>query len=551
MNKSLQQFCFDSRYTLWILLAIAFVLRFWGIHWGLPHAYHPDERLLVARAIHFFTGDFNPHLFIYPSLLMYILFLANALVFGIGGLFGISPPVAQLATLYHQDPTIFYLINRFVIILFGVLTVWSTFKIADTVFGRKTALLAAFLLAILPVHVLHSHYVTTDVPGVFFLTVTFYFAIRILIDNHWKNYFLAGLFGGLAASVKYNAGLIVLCIVIAPLLTIWLDHPLRWRKNIVQSFKTLFSRRVLAAVSFSILVYLVTSPYTLLDFQTFIKDFMFQVTVQRRGHGLIFLAMGNKVVQHIWVNLQSWGGVLLWLLMLGGIVRSILKLDKYRALILFWIFLYFLAMLSSNDLFIRYSLPLAPFLMILAADWVMAAMKSSRTFSVLMGSMAFFAMVYMAVFSILLSKNMSLPDTRTQAKLWIEQNIARGSLLAIMQDATGMHDRDDPPLSEEDYRILRDRDLLKLFTSDPNWIVMSSFDFIDYLRIGARLQQTQSNYQALIRLQTGQTDYQLVRRFDTSPRLLGWNFLGKFPIHDMMYSYPTILIYQKATKQGP
>ena len=60
--------------TLIAILVGASVIRFWGITWGLPHAYHPDEGSILFHALGFGTGDLNPHWFRWPSLTMYVMF---------------------------------------------------------------------------------------------------------------------------------------------------------------------------------------------------------------------------------------------------------------------------------------------------------------------------------------------------------------------------------------------------------------------------------------------------------------------------------------------
>ena len=43
-----------------IVFVAAVVLRVWGINFGLPNLYHPDEWRIVARALSFGTGSFHP-----------------------------------------------------------------------------------------------------------------------------------------------------------------------------------------------------------------------------------------------------------------------------------------------------------------------------------------------------------------------------------------------------------------------------------------------------------------------------------------------------------
>ncbi len=57
------------------LLLLAAGLRFTGLSWGLPDVdTRPDEITMIRIALQCGTGDLNPHVFFYPSLLGYVLF---------------------------------------------------------------------------------------------------------------------------------------------------------------------------------------------------------------------------------------------------------------------------------------------------------------------------------------------------------------------------------------------------------------------------------------------------------------------------------------------
>jgi len=64
----------------WLLIGVtllAISLRIWGINFGLPYLYHPDEPVGVRIAQRMFkTGDLNPHFYHWPSLTFYINALA-------------------------------------------------------------------------------------------------------------------------------------------------------------------------------------------------------------------------------------------------------------------------------------------------------------------------------------------------------------------------------------------------------------------------------------------------------------------------------------------
>gem|GEM_PF-968700 len=539
------KFC-STRNILIGIFALAAFLRLWGVSWGMPYIFHPDERFMISRGVYFFSGDFNPHLFIYPSLLMYILFLFNGLQFIFARLFGAFPSLEEFTNLYHSDPATFYIPNRVVIVLFALLSIYVVYKIANEITNRETGLLAASLLAVLPVHVMHSHFVTTDVPCLAFVLLSFFYSLRIIDSGGSKNYILAAVFGGLAASIKYNGGMIVCCMIMAHWLRVWQENPIPWQDKLKRVFRSTFSPKLIFNCFLSVLVFILTSPYVILDFNSFLNDFLFQLAVQRRGHGLIFVGIENKIFYELFVVFKNWGGWPFLILIFAGLLYSLKRVNAKIFLFLFWIAIYSLALFSSNDLFVRYTILLIPFVTILAAKSVYEGLYESNTTSVKALAIGLFsvAFIYMTIFSFSISKNMSGTDARVQAKKWFEQTAAKADSVGIMLSATGMQTRDDPPI-DSTYTIYRDRSLVKLFEKNPEWIMISSYDYVDYLRIGDKFDFTRENYYALKELRNEKNDYHLAKRFDTSPKILSHDFLGTYPLHDMMYPFSQIEIYQR------
>src|SRR5690348_12493770 len=63
------------RLLLGVIVLQAFILRLWGIGWGLPYADHYHDEQTVARVVlgMIERGDWNPRFFDYPSLYFYVL----------------------------------------------------------------------------------------------------------------------------------------------------------------------------------------------------------------------------------------------------------------------------------------------------------------------------------------------------------------------------------------------------------------------------------------------------------------------------------------------
>ncbi len=177
--------------TLLGILAAAFFFRVYGIKFGLPYIYHPDELSIVDRSLTMLrTGDFSPHWFTWPSLYFYV----QALVYALRSLYlsfkGIS--VAYTGVAASTELAGFYLWGRFATVLLGIATVALTFWVGKKVFNKKVGLLGALFLAFSLEHVEYSHYISTDVPVAFFALITVLFALLILEKGDTKYYILGG-----------------------------------------------------------------------------------------------------------------------------------------------------------------------------------------------------------------------------------------------------------------------------------------------------------------------------------------------------------------------
>jgi hypothetical protein len=149
-------------------LVVAFALRFWHIdHLG----YNSDEAVYagqgasiagVAELQHFFP-IFRAH----PLLFQTILSIPFAL--GGGDLWG-----------------------RLLAGVFGLATIFLTYKSAFLLYGRRAGVIAAVLMALMPYHVLVSRQVLLDGPETLFATLTLYLLARYAVTKRTSWLYAAG-----------------------------------------------------------------------------------------------------------------------------------------------------------------------------------------------------------------------------------------------------------------------------------------------------------------------------------------------------------------------
>jgi 4-amino-4-deoxy-L-arabinose transferase-like glycosyltransferase len=128
------------------LLAVAAVLRFTGVGWGLRHRPQLDERFFVSNTAHMLDrGNLDHGFYLYPGLFYYLL-----------------APVLAFVDDPRQNPQA-YVAGRVLVGCFGLLNVALVGAVGRRVWGGTTGLVAAALLAVSPLEVRVAHEVRPDV----------------------------------------------------------------------------------------------------------------------------------------------------------------------------------------------------------------------------------------------------------------------------------------------------------------------------------------------------------------------------------------------------
>src|SRR6266508_540981 len=134
----------DRDTALLAILALAAIVRVWGIGFGLPHTLtRPDEDATVSIALRFFKGSLNPGFFDWPSFFMYAVSGAFFVYFQIGRLLGWFPDQISFVAEASQHPAPLFLIARGLSAAAGVLTVATMYATGLRLFDRTTALIGA------------------------------------------------------------------------------------------------------------------------------------------------------------------------------------------------------------------------------------------------------------------------------------------------------------------------------------------------------------------------------------------------------------------------
>lgn len=421
-----------------LILLCAAAVRFWGISFGLPNTNcRPDEDQIVSivtsPANHFNPGGYN-----YPSFYKYLnlCFYGLYFIFGLlSGKYRSLPDFTEYIYLTnYQD---LYLIDRFLAASFGVATVFICYKVAERLFDRRTALISAFFLSLAYLHVRDSHFGTVDVPAVFFVMCAMFFIIKANEDNLMKDYILAGISAGLAASTKYIGILlfIPMAIVNSSRISVIKGEDKAFVYPVSSAKRMLFFAIVFIAA------FLLGTPYALLDFKNFIKDILNTISRFKEGEDII---LGRGWGYHLRFSLLFGLGFSLFFASLAGII-ALIRVNFKKALILCSFPLAYYAVAGAGyGVFVRYVIPLIPYLCITAAlftGYLISGLRKylspglNKAVMLILPLLIIAPSIYNVLrFDILLSKK----DNRLVAQEWIGNNLPEGSLIAIIDLGYGI-----------------------------------------------------------------------------------------------------------------
>ncbi len=416
----------SRRWDLILLAAImvsALAIRLLGICRGMPYVYYSDEALIVNHAMAFGTGDMNPHSFIYPSLYMYVLFIVYGLSYGSGWVLGIFNSTNDFVRLFFSDATLFYLPGRLIAALSGVVSVGFVYLFGRKAYDTRVGLIGAAFLSFAVLHVTFSHFVKTHVPAGMLVIIALYLAWGIYRGKAgWLQYLLAGVVAGLAASTIYHAGFVIVSVVVA--------HVIRWRdRGSTDSKMRLSSPKLLGAIGICFVAFLAGTPYALLDWRTFMGDLT--------SHGAMFLHGGfwEKSYFYPVTSLIGSIGRPVGFLAVIGLAHALIRRRPADLVVasqpLFLVlFLTIFPIKEPQHMLIAF-----PAVALLGASFVVDVMTwliKARLWQTVSLSMVTLLLIATPAWnSFEVSYQMSLPDTRSVAKAWIEENIQPGSRIVM------------------------------------------------------------------------------------------------------------------------
>ncbi len=443
---------FEAHWRPFVLTGIAllgFALRLYGLNWDDGNSFHPDERQILfhvvalgwpksfAQFLDPANSPLNPHFFAYGSFPLYLLALLGHI------LAHFFPAIGDFANLTLVGRVLSALFDSGTILLTGCL---ALFLADDFTPARRYAWAFAFLSAALvtftPFQLQLSHFYAVDSVLLFFVVLTLLACVALVNTDRavlWS--LIAGLGFGLAMATKFSAAPLIVPLFIAALL--------RWYRFDLVSALSSF----LLSIAITALIFLIVMPYALLDFSNFVQQVEEQGSLARGTLILPYTEQFAGTTPYIYElqNMVLWGlGLMPGLTALAGLVWLLWRVWRREVspwlVILSWVIVFFAITGSFYVKYMRYMLPIYPFLALMAAALLLALARyigakmnnGNRNFTkrvltflpyvaiaIVLGGTMFQGLALLNVYS--------QSNTRIQASLWIYTHIKPGSVLTYEQ----------------------------------------------------------------------------------------------------------------------
>jgi len=361
------------------ILLVALFLRLYGIDWDQRGLFHPDERAILTRVFDLrFPGahelrdllsaersPLNPRWFNYGSLPLYLLKTVQVA----------ASPFAEWDLWDLRIP------GRVLSALADTATVALIFLIGVRWYGRRVGLLAAALAALAVIHIQQAHFFVPDPLMTMFAVAAVYFLMRVAHRGRLRDSTFAGLAIGLGVATKVTVAPLLIPAVAAHLIYALSEPGDAFHRGADPESESKRRSRALKGLALTIAVAALAAffaqPYMVGDPGTFASNVGEQSQMVRRTLDYPYTRQYIDTARYWYQMFQvgAWGlgpvaGILAWTGFAAVTVVAAVRRRKADLVILAWAIPFFLITGWFEVKFMRYLLPLTPFLLLFGARLV-------------------------------------------------------------------------------------------------------------------------------------------------------------------------------------
>lgn len=411
MNRKMLITWARNNRLLCVIIACGFLLRLTPILWGIQFAspmqvYHPDEPKVFSTIVNFPWVYFTTKPFpAYGTAVQYI--LGTILL----------PFKLILVKLYDNREmfnVLARIVSRLASVFLGTVAIYMTYRLAKNLLNEKAALLSAAFLATSFYHTLNSAVITVDVAMSLMLLLNFLLAFHAFERNDVQFYLLLGAATALLLGTKITGGTFI---IIPFLLGAFKLFPLLSAKGIDKTQVRQQMRCLLVYVAATSVIFSLFHPHIYLNLNKYIGFYLTEkeTWVDRRYAPLYTMLQ-------IWFkNTNISVGAPVTLLALAGICMPGKHKLHQKSMVI--VFIFFTYGIWRWFLLPRYTIAIAPFLCIFAAQTCSTALRAKSTIIKCVGMLCIVIALGFSIYLCCHGIRLRLTDTRAAAERYIEKHV--------------------------------------------------------------------------------------------------------------------------------
>ncbi len=415
-----------TRKWLYLIIVVAIAMRLWGIRFGLPSLNDPDEPLFVVSSLTMIAGKtLNPGWFGHPgTTTIYALAIIDLLIVAVAILSGKFASLDAFTTYIYSDPSILFIGGRMFMAICGIATIILTYMVARRLLNERTGLIAAVILAFMPLHISFSQIIRTDMQAAMFMLLAVLSTLRIARDGRWQDYALTGTIIGFAVATKWPSA----TVIIAPI-TVALIKAYERPETSPATFKKLV---IMGAIS--VVTLFIISPYLLIEYREVIRNLTGEF--QEHHVGATGGSFAANMASYLFGTLRETFGIIGIILSATGLFLCARMGRMQVALLILPASAFFVFISLQTLIWDRWLVPLLPFFALFAALAIdrLAALASARLGQ---GNMRLAvapllaALIVPMIATSYAQTSERLNDTRNLASAWARANMPDGSKILV------------------------------------------------------------------------------------------------------------------------
>ena len=439
-------FCKKRYFFSFFLIILTIFTRFYGLKWGSPYYFHPDENNMFFSLSQLSLSDLNPNFFAYGQFPLYLAFFT----------FG---------------KTIFAL--RLWSAIFSCLSIYVFYLLGKKYFKKNSWIFVLFLI-FNPGLIQLAHFGTTESILIFVFATNIYLSILLKEKFNFKYLLFASLVSGIGIATKPSA-----LIFIFPILL-----------SLIISHHFLFTiHYLLLTICFSFIF----SPYYFLAFSDFINTFRYEVNIANGKIPIFYTRQFIGTTSYLFQFQKIFPyvcGIPIMIYSFFGIFKINKKIKNISLILIPVLFFFF----YQGQLFVKWTRFMSPIFFIFPFLAVFFIQNIKNYY-------LRYCLILLAILpGLFFMKLYFYPDIRIQADRWITQNITKDS--SILSESANVYDlpinnqanyniisfdfyhQEESKVPSTDYVIIPSRRVFmniktnfhqKLFSSDSNYREIKKF----------------------------------------------------------------------------